>query len=167
MPCWGPPVSSSMNIKDEWGLADSFFLFLFLTDAHKAQLNIISVLLLCASPNRCDPSTQCAIWQDRGWAVVVVGLWSTSSLIPPTLKTLFKNKRLFGQSQSPGAWGSSAFLPRLSSPLFLPEFFKASAFLCLLGQDIKQDPRGSDCQPDIPHKRKTYTHYSQISGLPY
>ncbi len=45
-------------------------------------------------------------------------------LNPSYYKNTLENKRLFGQSQSPGAWGSSVCLPRLSplySCLFLSE----------------------------------------------
>lgn len=101
---------------------------------------------LCC-PNRCDPSSQCTIWQGRGWAGVAVGLWSTSSLIHPTIKNTLKNKRLFGQSRSPGAWGSSVCLPRLST-LYPCQFLsELQLFPRSFGQDIKQDPRGSDPQP--------------------
>lgn len=153
-------------MNEPWLTAFFFFFFWLWCPQSPAQYHLgpapLCFPLTGATPLLNAPFDKTA--DGQGW--VAVGLWSTSSLIPPTIKTLLKNKRLFGQSQSPGAWGSSAFLPRLSPPLFLPECFKASAFPCLLGQDIKQDPRGSDCQPAIPHKRKTYSYYSQIFGLP-
>lgn len=45
MACWGSPVSSSVNIKDEWALAD---IFVSDSNTHKALLNIVPVPLLRA-----------------------------------------------------------------------------------------------------------------------
>lgn len=53
----------------------------------------------------------------RGWRGALVHIL----LNPCYYKNTLKNKRLFGQSQSPGAWGSSVCLPRLS-PLYSCQF---------------------------------------------
>lgn len=74
-------------------------------------------------------------------------------LNPSDYKNTLKNKRLFGQSQSPGARGSSVCLPRLSPPFIPGRFFffgffvRASTLPCSFGQDLKRDPGGSDSQP--------------------
>lgn len=143
MPCWGPPVSSSMNIKDEWALADSF---VFDSDTHKALLNIILVLLLWAALTGATPLLNAPFdktTDGQGWWVALVHI----RLNPSYYKNTLKNKRLFGQSQSLGARGSSICLPRLSSFYSCPFFVRASTLPCSFGQDIKQDPRGSDSPP--------------------
>lgn len=75
------------------------------------------------------------------------GLWSTSALIHPTIKTLWKTNVCLAKVKAlePGAHPSvcPGFSPLYSWPFFV----RASTLPCSFGQDIKQDPRGSDSQP--------------------
>lgn len=112
MACWGSPVSSSVNIKDEWALAD---IFVSDSNTHKALLNIVMVLLLCAGLTGAEASPQCTVWQHRRWARLARRGWPLVRIrLNPTYhgNTLLNN-RLFGQSQRPGALGSSVRLPSL------------------------------------------------------
>lgn len=118
----------------------------FDSDTHKALLNIILVLLLWAAltgatPLLNAPFDKTTDGQGRWGALVHI------RLNPSYYKNTLKNKRLFGQSQSPGAWGSSVCLPRLSPLLFLPVFVRVSALPRSFGQHYKRDPGGSDSQP--------------------
>lgn len=89
----------------------------FDSDTHKALLNIILVLLLWAALTGATPLLNAPFDKTTDGLVVVGGLWFHIRLNPSYHKNTLKNKRLFGQSQSPGAWGSSVCLPRLS-PLY-------------------------------------------------
>lgn len=109
-------------------------------------------------PNRCDPSSQCTVWQDHGWAGVVGGLWSTSALIHPTIKTLWKTNICLAKVKAlePGAHlsvcpGSHSFIPAC---FVLGFFVRASTLPHSFGQDIKRDQGGSDSQP-FPTRRVT------------
>lgn len=125
-------------------------------DTHKALLNIILVLLFWAALTGATPLLNAPFDKStdgQGWWGALVHI----RLNPSYYKHTLKNKRLFGQSQSPGAWGSSVCLPRLSllysGPFFCFVFFvRASTLPRSFGQDIKRDPRGSDSQP-FPTRR--------------
>lgn len=93
----------------------------FDSDTHKALLNIILVLLLWAALTGATPLLNAPFdktTDGQGWRGTLVHIRLNRSHYKNTLK----NKRLFGQSQSPGAWGSSVCLPRLS-PLYSCLFF--------------------------------------------
>lgn len=91
-------------------------------------------------PNRCDPSSQCTVVTrptngQRWWWGALVHI----RLNPSHYKNTLKNKRLFGQSQSPVAWGSSICLPRLSL-LYSSPFRVSDSSLppCSTGSNIKR-----------------------------
>lgn len=134
MACWGSPVSSSANIKDEWALAD---IFVSDSNTHKALLNIVLVLLLCAGLTGAQASPQCTVWQHRRLAGLAgVGLWFTSASVQPTMETLSKTNICLAKVKA-----LSVCLP--SRWLFL--LFHGS-----FGQDILQDPSRSDFHPPPP-----------------
>lgn len=91
-------------------------------DTHKALLNIILVLLFWAALTGATPLLNAPFDKStdgQGWWGALVHI----RLNPSYYKHTLKNKRLFGQSQSPGAWGSSVCLPRLSLLYSGPFFF--------------------------------------------
>lgn len=59
-------------------------------------------------------------------------------LNPSYYKNTLKNKRLFGQSQSPGAWGSSVCLPRLSPLYSCPFLSELQLFLAHLDRTLNK-----------------------------
>ena len=84
------------------------------------------------------------------------GFGSTSALIHPTIKTLWKTNVCLAKVKAlePGAHPSvcPGFLPFIPARCFVFFFFfffpvSASTLPRSFGQDIKQDPRGSDSQP--------------------
>ena len=107
-------------------------------------------------PNRCDPSLSMhrltrprmgrggCVWGGRGGGGM---LWSTSSLIHPTIKTLWKTNVCLAKVKAlePGAHPSvcPGFLPFYSCLVFV----RASTLPCSFGQGFKQHPGGWDSLP--------------------
>lgn len=112
MACWGSPVSSSVNIKDEWALAD---IFASDSNTHKALLNITLVPLLCAGLTGAEAllnapfdNTAHGQWRRGGG-----GLCFTSGSIQPTIETLWKTNVCLAKVKALEPRGSSVCLPRL------------------------------------------------------
>ena len=126
----------------------------FDSDTHKALLNIILVLLLWAALTGATPLLNAPFDKTTDGQGCCGGgvLWSTSALIHPTIKTLWKTNVCLAKVKAlePGAHPSvcPGFLPFIPAPrFFLFCFVRASTLPRSFGQDIKQDPRGSDSQP--------------------
>lgn len=114
-------------------------------------------------PNRCDLFSMHPFdktTDGQGW--LGGGLWSTSALIHPAIKTLWKTNVCLAKVKAlePGAHpsvcpGFHSFIPACFL-FFLGggEYFfvRASTLPRSFGQDIKRDPRGSDSQP-FPTRR--------------
>lgn len=140
-----------MNIKDEWALADSF---VFDSDTHKAMLNIILVLLLWAALTGATALLNAPFdktTDGQGWWGTLVHI----RLNPSYYKNTLKNKRLFGQSQSLGAWGSSICLPRLSP-------FYSCPFLSELPFPAHLDKTLNKTREDLIHRHFPQEEYIQL-----
>lgn len=130
----------------------------FDSDTHKAPLNIILVLLLWAALTGATPLLNAPFDKTTDGAGAVWGLWSTSALIHPTIKTLWKTNICLAKVKAlePGAHlsvcpGFHPFIPAWGILFF---FVRASTLPHSFGQDIKRDQGGSESQP-FPTRRVT------------
>lgn len=112
MACWGSPVSSSVNIKDEWALAD---IFASDSNTHKALLNITLVPLLCAGLTGAKPLLNAPFdnTADGQWRRGGGGLCFTSGSIQPTIETLWKTNVYLAKVKALEPRDASVWLPRL------------------------------------------------------
>lgn len=120
----------------------------FDSDTHKALLNIILVLLLWAALTGATPLFNAPFDKNtdgQGWWEALVHI----RLNPSYYKTLWKTNVCLAKVKAlePGAHPSvcPGFLPFIPARFFV--CVRASTLPRSFGQDIKQDPRGSDSQP--------------------